>query len=326
MRAACAATRHEADDGFIGAGALEVVVRLAEEVVADRFAPTWRSLLVRRLTERGLSQTDVAALLGVSQSAVSKHLMGRLGGDERLAHEPRLVETVERVAQGLADGTMPPFQALLEAEALVRAFEDRGPICRIHEEEMPALQGLGCDICIRVGDTTLLPEQSALADMRAALRILEATPGLAPLLPHVGTNLARAIPGAQDVGQVAAVPGRLFVLHGTVKVPAAPEFGVSRHMSRLLLAVHRADARLLACINLAPEAGLLAAAAREGMRVARVAPDVERAPDALHFEGAVPDVFHHEGAFGIEPQAYLVAEDATRLALRVRTLLASLPR
>lgn len=301
-------------------------MRLAEEVVADRFVPTWRSLLVRRLAERGLSQTDIAQLAGVSQSAVSKHLMGKLTGDARLAQEPRLVETVERVARGLAEKTMTPVEALAEAEALIRAFEDRGPICRIHEEEMPELQGLGCDICIRVGGSALLPEQAALADLRGALRILEATPGLAQLLPHVGTNLARALPGADDVSQVAAVPGRLFVLRGAVKVPAAPEFGVSRHMSRILLAVHRADPGRLACLNLAPDPALLAAAERAGLRVARVAPELERAPDALRFPGAVPDVFHHEGAFGVEPQAYLVGEDATRLALRVRSLLASLQR
>ena len=301
-------------------------MRFAEEVVADRFVPTWRSLLVKRLADRGLSQTDIAILLGVSQSAVSKHLMGRLGGDARLAQEPRLVEAAERVARGLADRTMSPFQALLEAEALVRAFEDRGPICRIHEEEMPELQGLGCDICIRVTGTTLLPEQAALSDLRAALRILEATPGLAALLPHVGTNLARALPGAKDVSHVAAVPGRLFVLRGAVKVPGAPEFGVSRHMSRILLAVHRADPRLLACVNLAPERALVAAAERAGMRVAKLGAEFEREPDALRFVGAVPDLFHHEGAFGVEPQAYLVDEDATKLALRVRALLASLGR
>lgn len=252
--------------------------------------------------------------------------MGKLGADPRLAQEPRLVETVERVARGLSERTMSPFEALLEAEALVRAFEDRGPICRIHEEEMPALQGLGCDICIRVGGSALLPEQAALADLRGALRILEATPGLAQLLPHVGTNLARALPAAEDVSQVAAVPGRLFVLRGAVKVPAAPEFGVSRHMSRILLAVHRAEPRRLACLNLAPEPALLAAAERAGLRVARVAPEFERAPDRLAFVGAVPDVFHHDGSFGVEPQAYLVDDDATRLALRVRSLLASLPR
>lgn len=297
-------------------------MKLAEEIVADSFVPTWRSLLVKRLTERGLSQMDVAMLLGISQSAVSKHLMGKLGPDPRLVHEPRLVATVERVADGLHAKTMSAFEALLEAQALVRAFEDRGPICRIHEEEMPSLQGIGCDICIRVGGSALRPEQTVLQDLRGALRILEATPGLAALVPYVGTNLARALPGAVDVAQVAAVPGRLFVMHGAVKVPAAPEFGVSRHMAVVLLSIVRADASLLACLNLAPDPALLDAARRAGLRVEKVDPAFERQPDALRFSRAVPDVFYHEGAFGVEPQAYIVAKDATTLAMRVRELLA----
>lgn len=297
-------------------------MRLAEEIVADAFVPTWRSLLVKRLAEKGLSQTDIAMLLGVSQSAVSKHLQGKLGGDARLAAEPRLLAAVDRVAEGLAARTMSSFEALLEAQELVRAFEDRGPICRIHEEEMPALQGLGCDICIRVGGTALRPEQAALQDLRGALRVLEATPRLAALVPYVGTNLARALPGATDVSHVAAVPGRLFVMHGAVKVPAAPEFGVSRHMAVVLLSVLRAEPAALACLNLAPDPALLDAARARGLRVERVDPTFERAPGELRFPEGVPDVFYHEGAFGVEPQAYLVGRDAMALAMRVRELLA----
>ena len=297
-------------------------VRLAEEIVADAFVPTWRSLLAKRLSDKGLSQTEVAMLLGVSQSAVSKHLQGRLGPDPRLVAEPRLLATVDRVADGLAAKTMSSFEALLEAQALIREFEDRGPICRIHEQEMPELQGLGCDICIRVGGSALRPEQAALQDMRGALRVLEATPGLAPLVPYVGTNLARALPGATDVSQVAAVPGRLFVMHGAVKVPAAPEFGVSRHMAVVLLSIVRADPKLTACLNLAPEAALLDAARRLRMRVEKVDPAFERAPGELRFPRGVPDLFYHEGAFGVEPQAYVVGRDAMALAMRIRELLA----
>ena len=296
-------------------------MRLAEEIVADSFVPTWRSLLVKRLTDKGLSQTDVAMLLGISQSAVSKHLQGRIGPDARLAAEPRLLATVDRVADGLAAKTMSSFEALLEAQELVRAFEDRGPICRIHEEEMPELRGLGCDICIRVGGSALRPEQAALQDLRGALRVLEATPGLAALVPYVGTNLARALPGATDVSQVAAVPGRLFVMHGAVKVPAAPEFGVSRHMAVVMLSIVRADAGALACLNLAPDAALLDAARRRSLRVEKVDPDFERDPGALRFAQGVPDVFYHEGAFGVEPQAYVVGRDAMALAMRVREML-----
>lgn len=295
-------------------------MHLAEEVVAQHFAPTWRSLLVRGLDDRGLSQVEIAALLGISQSAVSKHLLGKLGGDPRLEREPRMQEAAARVAKGLAEKSMGAFEALHQAEALVRQFEDRGPICAIHEEEVPALQGLGCDLCIRVGSSALVGEQAVLQDLKAGLRVLEATPGLARLLPHVGTNLARALPGARDATQVAAVPGRLFEMRGGVKVPAAPEFGVSRHTAEVLLAVLRSDPDRLAVLNLAPDPALLDRARAKGLRVERVAPDVERSPSSLAFAGPAPDVFHHEGAFGIEPQAYLTARSALEAALLARAL------
>jgi predicted fused transcriptional regulator/phosphomethylpyrimidine kinase/predicted transcriptional regulator len=296
-------------------------VRSAEEVVAAHFAPTWRGMLARALADRGLPQTEIATLLGVTQSAVSKHLGGRLGMDASLEAEPRMRATVERVAQGLASKRLSSFEALHEMEALVRAFEDRGPICALHEEEEPGLRGLGCDVCVRVGVSPLLAEQAALQDLRAGLRVLEAIDGLALVVPHVGANLARALPGARDVTQVAAVPGRLIEVKGAVRAPAPPEFGVSQHVAEVLLAVLRADGSKLACLNLAPQEALLDAARAAGWRVERVGAEVERAPSSLTFdEDRVPDVFHHGGAFGVEPQAYFVAEDAVSLATRVRRL------
>jgi predicted fused transcriptional regulator/phosphomethylpyrimidine kinase/predicted transcriptional regulator len=301
-------------------------VRFAEEIVAASFVPTWRSLLVRALGKRGCNQTEIAALLGITQSAVSKHLAGKLGADPRLENEPRILATVERVADGLMARTLSPFEALSMAMALVRELEDRGPICRIHEEEMPSLRGLGCDLCLRAGASDLVPEQAALTDLRAALRVLENAEGLAALLPHVGSNLARALPGARSVEEVAAVPGALYETRGTVKVPAPPEFGVSRHVAEVLLAVLRADPTRLACLNLAPARPLLERARAGGLRVERVPAAVERAPGSLAFEGPVPDLFYHEGDFGVEPQAYLVGPDARSLALRARELAASADR
>jgi predicted fused transcriptional regulator/phosphomethylpyrimidine kinase/predicted transcriptional regulator len=296
-------------------------VLFAEEVVAAHFVPTWRGLLARRLHERGLPQVEIAVALSVTQSAVSKHLQGKLALEPRIATDPRVLAAVERVAEGIVEKRLSPFEALLEAEALVRQLEDRGPICALHEEAMPSLAGLGCDVCVRVSASALGPEQAALQDLRAAVRVLEATPGLAAWLPHVGTNVARATPGARDVSDVAAIPGGLFETRGVVKVAAPPEFGVSRHVAEVLLAVLRHDAVKLACLNLAPTPELLAAARRAGFRVEEVSAEVERAPARLRFAGAVPDVFHHGGAFGVEPQAYLAGPDASQLALRIRALL-----
>ena len=48
-------------------------MRFIEEVVVEAFLPTIRSMLAERLRERGLTQTEVAETLGISQSAVSKY-------------------------------------------------------------------------------------------------------------------------------------------------------------------------------------------------------------------------------------------------------------
>ncbi len=297
-------------------------MRFAEEIVAASFVPTWRSLLVRALDTRGLNQTEIANLLGITQSAVSKHLLAKLGPDPRLEHEPRLLAEVERVAEGLATGALSPFESLAIANALVREFEDRGPICRIHEAEMPSLQGLGCDLCIRPAGSDLLPRQQALTDLRDALATLERAPGVVALLPHVGSNIARALPGATRTEDVAAVPGALFEMRGTVKVPAPPEFGVSRHVAKVLLAILRHDPTRLACVNLAPTPRLLARAKAAGLTVALIEPTIETDPATLTISAPVPDLLHHGGAFGIEPQAYLTATDARTLANRVAQLAA----
>ena len=59
-------------------------VRFVEELVVEEFLPTFRSMLAEALSERGLTQSDVAALLGISQSAVSKYVHGAVARNERL--------------------------------------------------------------------------------------------------------------------------------------------------------------------------------------------------------------------------------------------------
>lgn len=293
-------------------------MKLPEEIVTDHFVPTARAMLARALEQRGLNQSQIAALLGLSQSAVSKYLTGKLQGDPLLSRDPRMQATITRVADGLAAGTLSPFGALSELMALVREFENRGPICLLHERDMPALQGLGCDLCVRTpGTDTLREEQEVLANLRQAIRLLELSPDFARLRPHVGTNLAMALSHAKDASQVAAVPGGFFELRGFVKAPAAPEFGVSRHVAEILLHVTRADPLKRACLNVASTPAILAAIERAGLRALRIEAQDEKHPERIPGripKGAAPDVLYHEGDFGIEPIAYLLGADAVAVA------------
>jgi predicted fused transcriptional regulator/phosphomethylpyrimidine kinase/predicted transcriptional regulator len=290
---------------------------LPSEVVAERFLPTFRASLSAALSERGLTQQEIASHLGVTQAAVSRYLGADPPAEERLVADERFAETVERVAGGLAGGEMDEYEALAETLALVRDLEDRGPVCALHEEEMPALEGLGCDLCVRGSDAAVRDERATLRSVRRAARLLAGAPGMAAHIPNVGTNVAEALPGAVDTSDVAAVPGRLHAMGGRVNVPANPEFGASEHVAGTVLAASAVDGDVRAALNLATSEGLLAAARGLGDDPVAFDADYEDRRERLRerfAEAGVPRVAYHEGAFGIEPVCYVFGTDAVDAA------------
>ncbi|PSP82534.1 transcriptional regulator [Halobacteriales archaeon QS_6_64_34] len=296
-------------------------LRLPSEIVVEDVLPTLRVLLARTLADYGLTQEEIAANLGVTQAAVSTYVSGEPELAPRIAEHPRTVETVESVAAGLADGEMDGYDALAEILELVRAFEDRGPICELHEAAMPGLEGVGCDLCVRGANPELRTERAVLDDVREAARVLATSPDVAAAVPNVGTNVGTALPEATGVADVAAVPGRIYEMGGRVEVPANPEFGASEHVATTILAAMAVDAERRGAVNLATDDALLAVAKARGLDRLEFEAGYEnrsqRLTDQFEARESVPDVLYHRGAFGIEPITYVLGEtgaDAARLA------------
>jgi predicted fused transcriptional regulator/phosphomethylpyrimidine kinase/predicted transcriptional regulator len=300
-----------------------VTVQLPSEIVVERFLPTIRSMLAAELSERGFAQREIASRLGVSQAAVSQYLSGERRGEERFLDHPRTQATVERIAEGFDAGTMDDYEALAELLELVRAFEDRGPICAIHEEEMPALAGLGCDLCVRGRDTAVQAEREVLSNVRRAVRRFANAAGVTEHVPNVGTNVAMALPDADDETDVAAVPGRIHAMRGRVNVPANPEFGASHHVATTLLAATSADPTVRGAVNLATSDDLLAGVP-EGTTTAVFDAEYENRRRRLDdlFSDGVPGVLYHRGAFGVEPITYVLGTDAVDAVERAVSIVA----
>ncbi|WP_137288386.1 thiamine-phosphate synthase family protein [Natronorubrum halophilum] len=298
---------------------------LPSELVVDRFLPTVRAMLATRLADRGMTQQEIAADLGVTQAAVSKYVSGEGGGDDRFRDDPETVATVDRIADGLSSGEMDGYDALAELLALVRSLEDRGPICALHEEEMPSLQGLGCDLCVRGLDPDVRAERDVLANVRTAARSLAGIPGMASAVPSVGTNVGMALPEARDETDVAAIPGRIYAIGRRIEIPANPEFGASKHVSTAVLAASTVDPEIRGAINIATDDGILEAARSRGMDPLEFDADYDDRGEHLRnrFEerGGVPRVAYHRGAFGIEPVTYVFARTAVDAAELVDELL-----
>ena len=297
-------------------------LHLPSEIVVERVLPTIRVCLAGELATRGMTQQEVAEHVGVSQAAVSKYISGDVAVEERIEAHPLTDETVTRIAEGFASGQMDGYEALDELLGLVRAFEDRGPVCELHEEVMPSLAGLGCDLCVRGTDERLAAEREALTDVRTAARVLATAPGMATYVPNVGTNVGRALPGASDATEVAAIPGRIYAVDGRVEIPANPEFGASKHVSTVVLAAMARDERLRGAINIATDDEFLSLARDRGLDPLEFDAEYDdrnrRLLDRFASREAVPRIVYHRGTFGIEPITYVLgetAEDAARLAV-----------
>jgi predicted fused transcriptional regulator/phosphomethylpyrimidine kinase/predicted transcriptional regulator len=302
-------------------------LRLPSEIVVERFLPTARAMLAGELDERGFTQQEIADRLGVTQAAVSKSIGGGGVVEERFREDERMQTTMTRIAEGFATDTIDEYEALAELLELVREFEDRGPICTVHEEEMPALSGLGCDLCVRGTDTGVLAERDALTAVRTAVQRVTNPSNMAAHVPNVGTNVATALPEATDETEVAAVPGRVHAVGGRVLVPARPEFGASQHVARTVIAAMAVDSSIRGALNLATSEALLTAAHDRGIDPLRFEAGyenrAERLRERFHERGTVPRVIYHEGAFGIEPVTYLLGETAVEAAALAADLVAA---
>ncbi|SDR07718.1 thiamine-phosphate synthase family protein [Natronobacterium texcoconense] len=291
---------------------------LPSELVVDRFLPTVRAMIARRLADRGMTQQEIATELGVTQAAVSKYLSGDGGGDDRFRNHSETVATVDRIADGLASDEMDGYDALAELLALVRSLEDRGPICEIHEEEMPELEGLGCDLCVRGLDPDVRVERDVLANVRTAARTLASIPRMTDYVPNVGTNVGMALPDAENVTDVAAVPGRIYAMGGRIEIPANPEFGASQHVATAVLAANAVDPDVRGAINVATDDRLLERAAELGFEPLEFDADYDdrgrHLRERFADHGGVPPVAYHQGAFGIEPVTYVFGRTAQEAA------------
>ncbi|QSW99375.1 thiamine-phosphate synthase family protein [Haloterrigena alkaliphila] len=297
---------------------------LPSELVVEQFLPTVRAMLATRLAERGMTQREIATHLGVTQAAVSKYVGGESGGDDRFRDHPETVAAVDRIADGLASDEMDGYDALTELLALIRDLEDRGPICELHEEEMPALRGLGCDLCVRGLDPDVRTERDVLSTVRTAARTLAAVPEMADFVPNVGTNIGMALPEPRDETDVAAIPGRIYAIGGRIEIPANPEFGASKHVATAVLAATDVDPGIRGAVNVATDDGLLEAARERGIEPLEFDADYDDRDAHLRERfaerGDVPRVAYHRGAFGIEPATYVFGTDAGDAVERVRDL------
>lgn len=120
----------------------------AFEAVARYVYPSLRRRLVEILRERGLTQTQIAGLLHITQSAVSRYLRMNRGA----LIEVEKFQDIDEKLKGLADTIVreKPDEYYIHGELVKIAVEmlGKGYVCSFHSKVDPEIDPKLCRICI----------------------------------------------------------------------------------------------------------------------------------------------------------------------------------
>ena len=117
------------------------------EIVALEILPAVRAMVARQLIENhGISQTQAAELLGISQPAVSQYKRDLRGfKSEIFKKNPGLQKYVDGIAEKLATGQIKDYQSTISFCELCKEIRFSGYSCEIHKSRDPSLGT--CSVC-----------------------------------------------------------------------------------------------------------------------------------------------------------------------------------
>lgn len=302
------------------------------------FLPNMRGLVSHDLHEKGQSQRKIAQLLGITQARVSYYLQRRRSQfSSELTNKfgislPDLQNysklLAEDVTRSRTDGNFTLY-------SIWRNLLFNGIICTTHQRESDV--PMDCSVCLQVfkptpsGEPTTKESEDAkiIHDVTMAVSMLESSVYFPNIMPEVSVNIAMSRDDPKLIEDVAAVPGRINKIHGRAKAFVFPEFGSSKHMSKVLLLANSKNPEIKAVLNIKYDETLSKILDQVG-----IPKRYTSAPKGQHtaYQGEDPVLQRlaqirltqerdsarialvDRGSEGVEPMTYLLGQSASELA------------
>ena len=267
--------------------------------------------LARELRGQGWSQMNIAAMLGTTQSTISRQYQKSIARLSGSADEL----TVDGWAKEIAGGLLSVGQSeeLLRQRFIVEFQFTGNQVLRFDK----TLTGLDLEV-----DQN---EHALIRRLEWAIGRLDSRL-IMPVLPKVGMNIAACLNSASTTDDVAAVPGKITEVGGELRTHGKPTFGSSKHLAQMLLEVRKSDSAKSAIINIRPPGDF------EGTDIDMVQEachqlnwelaDADRS--GLEDSSSVIDVVLDIGDFGWEPSLYVLGTSPLDVVDRCHTLITTL--
>ena len=170
----------------------------------------------------------------------------------------------------------------------------------------------------------------AIQGLSAAVDVLKEN-RIGLLIPEVQSNIGIGLPGALRAEDVAAIPGRIVKNGNDIFTVAAPQFGASQHVAKIVLTAMHFDPEMRAVMNIKYTDSILKACKKLKFKIASF--DRAREPKsvkqregsslewgthkAITDRGYVPDIIYDLGGQGKEEMIRVMARDIGELVDKV---------
>lgn len=265
--------------------------------------------VAKDLRSKGWSQTEIADILGSTQSTISRHV------------QKPTIQLSASADEAMVDSW---------ASELSQALSSIGPDANVVRQRLIVEMQFGGNQTLRFDKTLTGLDLDSGQLERALLRRLEWAIGrldvkrIQHTIPAVGMNIASCIKGARNAQQVAAFPGRIAIVNGKLRHHETPAFGVSNHLASVLIQAHTMNEAKTSIINLRPEI------VDEKVNLA----NIKEICDQLGYSFATCkkgkligshsklDIILDEGGYGWEPSLYVLAHNPLELIDRTHQIAA----
>ncbi|MEM1982325.1 MAG: thiamine-phosphate synthase family protein [Sulfolobales archaeon] len=297
--------------------------------VVNNVLPYIKALVAWNLSDKGLSQRQVAKTLYVSQALISKYLsknrnyylirLKELGLDE--AEVKDVIEVVTNYIVGRRLGDATSYLTIF----LLTKLKD-GKLCNAHRKLVRGLSN--CNICYYL---TPGVNDEIIQRVKYALETLETMRDAHTLVPEVGMNIVEARPNAKTIYEVAGIPGRIVKVFNTVKAVSQPTYGSSRFMASVLLEVMKYFPNIKSAANIRYSKELENSLSKLNLNTVRLDPYENRTIETvielisreLRKLKSYPDAIIDLGPPGFEHLIYLFAEDSLKLLEKIRLIVST---
>lgn len=298
------------------------------EIMVKHLLPALRGLVTHNLDRKGYSQSRIAGLLGITQASVSLYLTKNprvyLEKTRELGVPDADTERyIEMLSEDVVRGRV---EAIYTLSSLWRNLLATGALCTIHRRKSSILEE--CDVCMRLYSPVQkdVEKTEVLREVERAAKMVENSPFFPKVMPEVSVNIVMAAPEARTEMDVAALPGRMVKIHERAGHILPAEFGVSRHMARMLLTAMRSNPGTRAALNILYDSridGILRDLQINFIRIVREDHQASLEGDAVvsafkaklnTFSTKSTQIVVDEGGEGLEPNTYIFGGDATEAA------------